>query len=62
MSCACENARMSREIDRYRRLAKAWARIEGQTAVIYRNADGTLDFASIKDSENKVIIEYITPY
>ena len=64
MSCACENKRMSQELERFRRLAKAWAMMEGQTAAIYKNEDGTYGFASISaESEiGKQIVEYITPY
>ena len=62
MSCACENKRMSAEIERIRRLAKAYAKIEGVTAVLYRNDDGTYGFASISEEIGKPIVEYITPY
>lgn len=62
MSCGCENKRMGAEIDRMRRLAKAWARMEDLTVAIYKNDDGTYGFASISTEIVKPIIEYITPY
>lgn len=62
MSCACENRRLGQEIDRYRRLAKAWAKAEGVIAVIYKNEDGTYGFMAASDENDKTIIEYITPY
>lgn len=61
MSCACENTRMSKERDRMRRLAKAFAIIENVTAVIYKKDNGMLDFAPASD-EIENIIEFITPY
>ena len=62
MSCACENKRMSQEIERIRRLAKGWARMEGQTAVLYQKDDGTYGFSAISEEINNPIVEYITPY
>lgn len=62
MSCACENRRMGQEIERIRRLAKAWAKMEGETAVLYQNEDGTYGFTSISEDIVKTIVEYITPY
>lgn len=62
MSCACENRRMSQELDRIRRLAKALAKMESQTVCIYRNGDGTYGFCTIENEINKEIVEYITPY
>ena len=62
MSCACEHKRMGQEIDRFRRLAKAWAKINEDTAVIYLNPDGTYGFASISTEIGKPIVEYISPY
>lgn len=62
MSCACENKRMGQEIERIRRLAKAWAKMEGVTAVLYKKEDGTYGFASISEEIGKPIVEYITPY
>lgn len=62
MSCGCDNRRMNGEIGRQRRLAKAWARMEGVTAALCRNADGTYGFTSAADAEGRQIVEYITPY
>lgn len=62
MSCACEHNKMARELDRYRRLAKAFARMECATAALYINADGTYGFCLRDESGDKKIVEYITPY
>lgn len=64
MSCACEHKRMGQELERFRRLAKAWAKMEGNTAIIYKNDDGTYGFASISAASEigKPIVEYITPF
>ena len=62
MSCACEHKRMGQELDRFHGLAKAWAKMEGETAVIYKKDDGTYGFASISAEIGKPIVEYITPY
>ena len=61
MSCACENKRMSEERERMRRLAKAFAIMENVTTVIFKKADGTLDFA-LASEEIENIVEFITPY
>ena len=53
---------MGSEIERIRRLAKAWAITEEVTVVIYRNDDGTYGFTSASSEVGKPIIEYITPY
>ncbi|MDE7465010.1 MAG: hypothetical protein K2M59_03925 [Muribaculaceae bacterium] len=53
---------MSKEIERIRRLAKGWARMEGQTAVLYQKDDGTYGFSAITEEINNPIVEYITPY
>ncbi len=55
------NKRMGSEIERIRRLAKAWAKSEGETVVLYKKSDGTYDFTS-NISQVETIIEYITPY
>lgn len=62
MSCACENKRMATERERIRRLAKAWARVEKETAVLYKKPDGTYNFAPAKSEIEHPIIEYITAY
>lgn len=64
MSCACENKRMSQEFERIRKLAKAWAKMECKTAIVYKNNDGTYGFTSISAELEigKLIVEYITPY
>jgi hypothetical protein len=53
---------MGQEIDRFRKLAKAWAKMNEETAVIYQNPDGTYGFASISVEIGKPIVEYISPY
>lgn len=53
---------MAREIERFQKLAKAWAKMKGETAVIYQNADGSYGFASLSACVNKPIVEYITQY
>ena len=62
MSSDCEHKRMGQEIDRFRRLAKSWAKMNDETAVIYRHPDGTYGFASISSEIDKPIVEYITQY
>ena len=62
MRCACENKRMSAEIARIWRLAKAYAKMEGVTTVLYKNEDDTYGFTSISEEIGKTIVEYITPY
>lgn len=62
MSCNCENKRMGRELGRIRRLAKALAKLNNETAVIYINTDGTYGFASISANMDNPIVEYITQY
>lgn len=62
MSCACENRRMSKELERFRRLAKALARMEDETVAIYLNEDGTYGFTSAKFEIEKEIVEFISPY
>lgn len=62
MSCACENQRLGREIDRIRRLAKAMAVMEGKLVVIYRLPDGTYGFRCAGEEIEYPITEYITPY
>lgn len=53
---------MSQEMERIRRLAKTWARMEGKTAVLYKNEDGTFGFTSATEEIDKIIVEYITHY
>ena len=62
MSCACENKRLRQEYERIRRLAKVWAEMEEETAVLYRNEDGTFGFASASEEIVKPIVEFVTPY
>lgn len=61
MSCACEHKRLAEELERIRRLAKAYARVESATVVVFRNEDGTYGFCPCDENE-KEIVEYITPY
>lgn len=55
---------MGQELDRMRRLAKAWAKMEEVTVFLYKKDDGTYGFASISEESKigKQIVEYITPY
>lgn len=62
MSCACENRRMGQELDRIRRIAKAWAKMEEEIVAIFRNDDGSYGFTSISNEIEKPIVEYVTPY
>lgn len=64
MSCMCENQMKARELERMRRLAKALAKMEGNTVVLYIKADGAYDFdlADNYDETKGRIAEYITRY
>nr|DAK20682.1 MAG TPA: hypothetical protein [Caudoviricetes sp.]DAZ02870.1 MAG TPA: hypothetical protein [Caudoviricetes sp.] len=61
MSCGCEHKKLASEYERMRRLAKATARLQENTVVLYRNDDGT--FGISPDLEiKKNVVEFITPY
>lgn len=61
MSCGCEHKKLASEYERMWRLAKATARLQGNTVALYRNDDGT--FGISPDLEiNKNVMEFITPY
>lgn len=62
MSCACEHKRLGSDLDRIRRLAKAYARMEQTTVAIVKNGDDTYGFCSISENISKPIIEYISEY
>lgn len=62
MSCGCENRRLGSEIERIRRLAKAFAKMEETTVMLIGNDDGTYGFLPINKETDKTIIEFITPY
>lgn len=62
MSCACQNMRLSKELERVRRLAKVYAALEGRTAVIYRRTDGIYGFMPSGEETDNEIVEYVTPY
>lgn len=62
MSCDCEHKKLGGEIDRIRKLAKAYAQMEDTTVAIYSNPDGTYGFCSISVEINKPIVEYITQF
>lgn len=53
---------MGREYGRIRALAKAFARMQGATCVLYRNEDDTFGFMPADEECGNKIIEYITPY
>lgn len=64
MACRCENMQRARELDRMRHLAKALARMESQTVVLFQRNDGTYDFDTELNyrDEKGTIVEYITRY
>ena len=62
MNCGCENKKLSKELGRIRRLAVAFSKLENVVTIIYKEKDGSYDFCPIDQRDNKVIIEYITPY
>ena len=62
MSCACEHKKLGSDLDRIRRLAKAYAEMEQTTVAIVRNSDGTYGFCALSDNITKPIIEYISEY
>lgn len=62
MGCACEHRKIGQDLERARRLAKAYARMEGRVAVIVQAANGTYSFLPLEESTDKTIIEYITEY
>lgn len=61
MSCGCEHKKLASEYERMRRLAKATARLQGNTVVLYRNDDGTFGISSDLEIK-KNVVEFITPY
>lgn len=56
------NKKFGSELDRFRRLAKAYAKMEDATVVIYKKVDGTYGFTKADNKIDKPIIEYISPY
>lgn len=54
--------RLSKELERVRRLAKVYAALEGRTAVIYRRTDGIYGFMPSGEETDNEIVEYVTPY
>lgn len=62
MSCACEHKRLGSELERVRKLAKAYARMQGETVVLYLNGDGTYNFTLASAEIDKPIVEYISQY
>lgn len=62
MGCGCENKKLASELDRIRRLAKAYAVMERCTVVLYRMADGTYGFCTESENTTNTIIEYISQY
>lgn len=62
MSCACEQKRLGSQYGRIKKLAKAYANMQGQAVAIYRNADGTYGFALAISEIDKPIVERISPY
>jgi hypothetical protein len=61
MSCQCENKKYGTELDRYRRLGKAYAKMEECDVVIYLNDDGTYGICRVGE-EKKPIVEFISQY
>ncbi|MCF0219321.1 MAG: hypothetical protein HUK14_06025 [Muribaculaceae bacterium] len=62
MSCACENKKIGSDLDRIRKLAKAFALTEQATVVLFQNQDGTYGFCPLTEKITKPIIEYISEY
>lgn len=63
MSCACEQKKLSMELERIRRLAKNLAQIEQEEVILFKNPDGTYGFTCSSEIDNdKTFIEYISPY
>jgi hypothetical protein len=62
MSCACENRKLGTELERIRRLAKAYATEEQTDVAIYRREDGTYDFCEVEQMNGKTIVELISKY
>lgn len=62
MSCHCEHKKLGGEIERIRKLAKAYARMEDTTVAIYSNTDETYGFCRISAEISKPIVEYITQF
>lgn len=62
MSCGCEHKKLGGEIERIKRLAKAYAKMEDTTVAIYSNPDGTYGFCISSVEISKPIVEYITQY
>lgn len=63
MSCNCNNRLLAQEYDRIYRLAKAFARMEGKEAVVFKNDDGSYGFKAAQEIEEDYnIIEIVTPY
>jgi hypothetical protein len=61
MSCACENKKLGSELERIRRLGKAYAQLEECDVVIYQKEDGTYNFCKAGE-QTKPIVEYISQY
>lgn len=53
---------MDADLERVRALAKALAKLEGATSVIYANGDGTYGFCLAGEAEEKQIVEYISEH
>jgi hypothetical protein len=61
MSCACENKKLASELERIRRLGKAYAIMEECDVVIFKKEYGTYDFCK-SGEQTKPIVEYISQY
>lgn len=62
MSCGCENKQLGQEIERIRRLAKAFAKSEGCTVGIILKQDKTYGIVPVNGVNPDEIVEFITPY
>ena len=63
MSCLCENKRMSEDLERAKRLAKAAAKMTGETMIVYAKDGGGYGFSSEREIKaSNTPIEYLTPY
>lgn len=61
MSCTCEHKKLASEYERMHRLAKATAKMEDKTVILYKNDDGTYGYTCDTETD-KPIVEYISPY
>ncbi len=49
-------------MERIRKLAKAYARLEDSVVAVYAKGDGSFGFGKLCDVPGRPVLEYITPY